>query len=446
MLSFLRRFTQGHLRSAMIGSALSLASKLATAGLGFGVTILIAREFGASGSGTWVLGMTFLMIAGYVSLCGLDVGTVRAIAVYRAAERWAGARAWGWTGLAIILVIAPLVSLALWASLGPLAKALKEGPEFIGVMSILCLAIVSTAIMRLSGGLLRGLSRFTTAEFLEGAVVPTSLGVTAFTVGLHSLQQMAMVYVAATFASAVAGFTIWMVLLAGRGKPAEPLMPRQALISSLPLAGTVLALLGTPWIMTLVLARYADTADVGIFRVCVQFSLLLSFLLSAVESGMSPQIAALHSQGKLHELLSATKQMTLLLVVVGGGASMILIIFAPLLLSVLGPEFPAGATAMRILLVGQILKLLSGPVGSYLVMTGLGRMSLWNSINSAIVVFITCMVLVPLIGIEGAAIAGAMSTLVRYVTATIVLWRVHGIFLPLGILKAGKGLPASEAA
>src|SRR4051812_13771544 len=36
MLSFLRRFTHGHLRGALIGSALSLASKLATAGLGFG--------------------------------------------------------------------------------------------------------------------------------------------------------------------------------------------------------------------------------------------------------------------------------------------------------------------------------------------------------------------------------------------------------------------------
>lgn len=444
MLPFLRRFTQGHLRASMIGSALSLGSKLATAGLGFGVTVLIARKFGATGSGTWVLAQTFLMIAGYLCLCGMDVGTVRAVAVYRAAERWAGARAWAWTGMLIVLSVGAVVSLALWAALGPLASALKEGPDFVSLMSILCLAIIGSGVVKLTGGLLRGLSRFTLAEVLENAVVPTTLGVAAFTVGLHSLQQMAMIYVGATLTSAVVGFSIWMVLLGDKGRPAEPLMPRQALTSSLPLMGTVMATLATPWIMTLFLARFADTADVGIFRVGVQFSLLLSFLLSAVESGMSPQIAALHSQGKLHELLGATKQMTFLLMILGGAPSMVLIIFAPQLLGFLGPEFPAGATAMRILLAGQVLKLLSGPVGSYMVMTGLGRMSLWNAINSAIVVFVLCAVLVPLIGIEGAAIAGAMSTLVRYITATVVLWRVHGIFLPLGMVRAGRA--ADDAA
>ncbi len=443
MLPFLRRFTQGHLRASMIGSALSLGSKLATAGLGFGVTVLIARKFGATGSGTWVLAQTFLMIAGYLCLCGMDVGTVRAVAVYKAAERWAAARAWAWTGMLIVLSFGAVVSLTLWAALGPLARALKEGPDFVSLMSILCLAIIGSGVVKLTGGLLRGLSRFTLAEVLENAVVPTTLGVAAFTVGLHSLQQMAMIYVGATLTSAVVGFSIWMVLLGDKGRPAEPLMPRQALTSSLPLMGTVMATLATPWIMTLFLARFADTADVGNFRVGVQFSLLLSFLLSAVESGMSPQIAALHSQGKLHELLGATKQMTFLLMILGGAPSMVLIIFAPQLLGFLGPEFPAGATAMRILLAGQVLKLLSGPVGSYMVMTGLGRMSLWNAINSAIVVFVLCAVLVPLIGIEGAAIAGAMSTLVRYITATVVLWRVHGIFLPLGIVRAGRAADES---
>ncbi len=438
-LSFLRRFTEGHLRGALVGSVMSLASKLATAGLGFGVTVLIARKFGAAGSGTWVLGNTFLMIAGYVALCGLDYSTTRAIAIYRAAERWAAARAWALTGLAVIAGVGGAVSLLLWASLDVIERGLKEGPEFVAMMSVFCLAIVATAVVRLVGGLLRGLSRFALAEFLEGAVIPVALGAAAFTVGLKDLVQAAWIYTGATIVSAVAGLIIWQVLLAGRGKPAEPLMPREALTRSLPLAGTVLATLATPWIMTLFLARFANTADVGIFRVGMQFALLLSFLLQAVETGMSPQIAALHSQGKLHDLLGATKQMTLLLILLGGVPSMILIVFAPQFLSLLGPEFPSGATAMRILLAGQVLKLLSGPVGSYLVMTGLGRMSLWNAINSAIVVFVLCAILIPLRGIEGAAIAGAASTVVRYLTATIVLWRVHGIFLPLGLAKAGGG-------
>jgi O-antigen/teichoic acid export membrane protein len=437
MFDLYRRLTDSHLRSALLGSVVSLGSKLATAGLGFGVTVLIARRFGATGSGIWVLGNTLLMIAGYVSLCGLDYSTTRAIAVYRAADRWSAARAWGWTGLGIVLAVGTVVSLGVWASLGLIAHALKEGAAFIQVAAILCLAIVTYATLRLVGGLLRGLSRFALAEVLENAVVPGALAICAFTVGLNSLEQAARIYVAASLTAALTGLVIWFVLLGGRGRPADPLTPRKALTRSLPLAGTVLATLATPWIMTLFLAGFASTADVGVFRVGVQFSLLLSFLLQAVETGMSPQIAALHSQDKLNQLLGATKHMTLLLVVLGGIPSLILIVFAPQLLSLLGPEFPRGATAMRILLAGQVLKLLSGPVGSYMVMTGLGRMSLWNAINSAIVVLVLSAVLIPILGIEGAAIAGAASTVVRYVTATVVLWRVHGIFLPLGIARPG---------
>ena len=436
MQSFLRRLTEGHLRGALIGSIASLASKLTTAGIGFGVTILIARRFGATGSGVWVLGTTILMIAASISVCGLDYSTTRAIAVYRSAERWGAARGWAWTSMGIILTTGLVTSVGVWSGAGLIGRAFNEGAEFIGVLGILSLGIITTAILRLVGGLLRGLSRFALAEMMEGALVPATLAVCAFTVGLHSLAQVAKIFVGASAVASLLGFGVWLVLLGQRGRPAELPPVRQTLTQSLPLAGTVLATLATPWIMTLFLARFSNSADVGVFRVGLQFSLLLSFLLTAVETGMSPQIAALHSQGKLKDLLGATRQMTAILVVLGGIPSLILIVFAPQFLSILGPEFPQGATAMRILLAGQVLKLLSGPVGSYLVMTGLGRMSLINAINSAIVVLVLSALLIPILGIEGAAIAGAMSTVVRYVTATVVLWRVHGIFLPLGLSKA----------
>ena len=118
MQSFLRRLTEGHLRGALIGSIASLASKLTTAGIGFGVTILIARKFGATGSGVWVLGTTILMIAASISVCGLDYSTTRAVAVYRSAERWAAARGWAWTSVGIILTTGLVTSVAVWAGAG----------------------------------------------------------------------------------------------------------------------------------------------------------------------------------------------------------------------------------------------------------------------------------------------------------------------------------------
>ena len=83
----LRRFGDARLRSALAGSAVSFGTKLAASAAGIGLTVLIARRFGAAGSGSWVLATTILMIAGYVALCGLDYSTTRAVAIYRSEDR-----------------------------------------------------------------------------------------------------------------------------------------------------------------------------------------------------------------------------------------------------------------------------------------------------------------------------------------------------------------------
>src|SRR5688572_25162334 len=114
MLRLTGRLADSHLRAALLGSLASLATKLAAAFAGVAVTFLIARKFGAAGSGTWVLANTILAVAGYVSLCGLDYSTTRAIAVHRAAGHWSSARAWTSTGLLIVLVVGGLVTLATW--------------------------------------------------------------------------------------------------------------------------------------------------------------------------------------------------------------------------------------------------------------------------------------------------------------------------------------------
>ena len=110
MISLGRRLTDGHLNAALVGSMVSLATKLAAAAAGVGLTFLVARRFGAAGSGAWVLANTILQIAASIALCGLDFGSTRAIAVFTTAGRWGAARAWTWTGILIVLVMGSLLT------------------------------------------------------------------------------------------------------------------------------------------------------------------------------------------------------------------------------------------------------------------------------------------------------------------------------------------------
>jgi O-antigen/teichoic acid export membrane protein len=437
LLDLYQRLTDSHLRAALLASAVSLGTKLATVGIGFGVTVLIARRFGAAGSGTWVLATTFLMIASYLGLCGLDYGTTRAIAIFRAEERWSGIRSWTLTGLVILGTAGSVVAVAAWLASPLIIKALAVGPDFKPILATMCLAIVPGCALKLLGGLFRGSRRFAVAEALDGSFVPASLALCAFTVGLHDLHQVATVYLGATTLAAILGLGIWYALLGDKGRPAEPLMVRDALTRSLPMAGTVLALMASPWILTIALARFASTADVGIFRVSMQFMLLLSLLLGSAETALAPQIAALHSQRMLKELLNSTKHMTLLLIVGGGIPALILVIFAGSFLSILGPEFPRGAMALRILILGQMVNLASGPIGSYMAMTGRGRSSFRNALVGVVIVLVLSFFLIPLYGTNGAAVAWSSATIYRNVALSWQVWRKYGLFLPLGLAREG---------
>lgn len=421
-----------HLRQALVGSIVALSTKLVTAGLGFAVTILIAREFGAAASGIWALALTCVMVAGSVSLCGLDYGSTRAVSVYRAENAWP--EIWSWTLTATVILGAAglIASFAMHSGSELIARALDEDSNFAALLRSLSFAIIPYAALRLIGGQLRGVRRFALAELLEGIFIPSALALLAVFSGFTTLAQLADVYVAGALTGAVAGLAVWFAFLGGKGLPPASLRPREALRRSLPLSGAVLVLMASPWIMTLSLAKFASMAEVGVLRVVLQFTILLGFLLTAVETSLSPQIAALHSQNRLADLLNSTKKMTAVMLLAGGVPAFVLFFFSEHLLNYLGPEFATGATAMRILLVGQIVNLATGPVGSFMAMTGMERLSFRNAVVGTVIVLVVCALLTPTLGIVGAAIAGAASAVYRNLALSVIIWRKHGVILPLG--------------
>ena len=172
MISLRQRMTDGHLGAAFRGSVVSLATSLVAAAAGVALTFLIARRFGAAGSGAWVLATTVLQIAASVALCGLDYGSTRAIAVYRAADRWGAARAWTWTGILIVVTMGALMTVVTRLASPLMSRALSENATAAAVMATISLAIIPSATIRLMGGSFRGLRRFAVGNFLETGMIP----------------------------------------------------------------------------------------------------------------------------------------------------------------------------------------------------------------------------------------------------------------------------------
>jgi O-antigen/teichoic acid export membrane protein len=146
-----------------------------------------------------------------------------------------------------------------------------------------------------------------------------------------------------------------------------------------------------------------------------------------VNASLSPTASALWAQGDVAELQrlatsgSRAALGTTALLVAG------IVVFAEPLLLVFGPEFRAGSTALVILAAGQLVNAFTGSVGALLVMTGHERDVAAGLAVGVATGIVLDLLLIPGLGITGAAIGGAAAMSVWNVTLSVVLYKRLGI-------------------
>jgi O-antigen/teichoic acid export membrane protein len=105
------------------------------------------------------------------------------------------------------------------------------------------------------------------------------------------------------------------------------------------------------------------------------------------------------------------------------------ILFAKPLLGLFGEEFVQGIFALKILIAGNVVNALTGSVGILLQMTG--QQQAYNRIVllSSLLAVVLCLVLIPVYGIVGAAVASTAARIIQN------LFSLHKAYTSLGILS-----------
>lgn len=425
----------GESRRAITATLTALTLKILSAACAFLFTYMIARRFGAYGSGIFGIAATVMAIVTVLTSLGLDFAATRQIAGHATRNEWPQVRAGMITASLLTLGVGGAVTAAAILAAPLLAASFGKGEDLADAIAVLSLAALALAWARLYAASLRGLHKLVAGNSVDPFLTPALMALFMAVLPIATIHGATLAYTAASLIAAGVGLAAWQVKLAGRGRPRGPLLFRRALFTGLPIFGTVIGGFVTPWVVVLAVGYFATVADAGIYRVATQFALLLAFVLQSAESGLAPQFASLKAQGALHRIGPAARRTSVILALFGVVPGIIILLFSNTLLSLFGHEFTAGALALRILICGQIIQAMLGPVGQLMIMTGLDRYSLVNSLIGAVLVTILSVVLIPRFGIEGAAIAAAVTGVWRALAATAIVWLKHGIFLPLGLVR-----------
>jgi O-antigen/teichoic acid export membrane protein len=427
--------TRSDLSELARSGALNAAGSISSGVFGFLITILVTRAFDAEGAGQFFVAVGAFGIVATISQLGADTGLIRTIARWTALARTSDLRRALGVALLPVVVVATGIAAVLFISASRLSDLLIRTGENALTLDLLRILSFFLPLAATAGVLLaatRGFGTMVPVTLIDRVGQPilrAGLLLLAITAGVSG-TMLALSW-AFPIAVELVVVVIWLAILvraaeeSGEHMPPAPWRQIGAEFWSFTSFRGVAAFLQVMVnrLDILLVGALASGFAAGVYAAVSRLITTGGFVQRAMILAMGPQISTLLARNE-HERANALYQAaTCWLILVSFPFFLMLAIFAPVVLEVFGSEFEAGRTAVVILALAMLVNMATGPATTILLMAG---RSSWNLANAAISAAINIglnVILIPRLGITGAAVAWAASIVVQNVLPVGQIWR-----------------------
>jgi O-antigen/teichoic acid export membrane protein len=177
-------------------------------------------------------------------------------------------------------------------------------------------------------------------------------------------------------------------------------------------------------LMVTPLLANADTAIVGL---CLKLALLVGFAVQVAHQVVVPDLADAHARKDHSVIRDVVLKALAFPLAVTIAAILIVALWGETILSLFGPEFTGAKLPLLILLVCQLARTVFGPNVPLLTVIGAQRQNAALAGAALVVLALGNLVLAPLYGVIGAALAVAIATVFWLTACSVVLARLSGL-------------------
>lgn len=412
------------------GAALVLAVKVMSLPSALLFQWGMVRLLGPEAYGEFIYAITWYLSLLPFATLGLQEATVRFVSEYKeqkAASELRGYLRWATVvGAAGALVVCGGALAVTWALKPRLAPTLASSL----VIALLCLPLGTMGM--LAAMVLRGLERFVASQAPQQVMQPL-LAISLTWLLVSGLGRPAEARTAAwAFLTAVSGFALLSILLAraasrtllsGADPSYAPGVWTDAAVHFMGLA--FLAVLYR--VDVLMLGALTNTREAGVYATVVQLHLMAGFGFRILGVVLGPTISRLHAGNDRRRLQEALRLSALASTGIAVGVVALLVLFGRWILALFDPSFVVGYGALVILCGAQVYHVGTGPAGRVLTMTGRHRQAFWLAGGGTLLNVLLNLVLIPPLGMTGAAIALLASITVWKTAGTVYVKRALGI-------------------
>ena len=395
------------------GSAIVMAGGVGERGLRLFLNWVLARFLGPEAFGVYSFVQT--MVTTLVSLSAL--GTDGGIVYFGARYRKAGEQGRLKGTLLSCLAIAVAAGLVFTAGLWLLGRTWTVGPDRQAAVSALTIGALSVLFGSVQAVLVGGL---VAAKDMRGQALVGQLGLPALTLCTAVLALwLDMGVNGALWAMAVA-YGLSMVhgahLFWRRFGPLlrDRLIPVQTETGSLLRYSIPQSLARSLYqanmrIDILMLTAMATLTDVGVYKIATMIAQLGALPVMASTTMFGPVVSELVYSREQARLGALLRVVTRWLIIVSAPAYIVLVLLPDVVLSVFDPLYATGGRALAILMLGQAAYVACAPSGALVTMGGNSGTNLMNGLVSVGLNAALNALLIPRMGMEGAALASAIA-------------------------------------
>ena len=409
------------------GSAAAFLIYFGGVGLAFLSQLLMARILGPDSFGIYVYVFACMSVLAYGSALGFQVSLLRFVSAYETMQAWALARGvlqYAERRVAAVSLLVVLIGTAGIMVRGEVIPSELRNTFLIGFLLVPVWAFLwlRSSTVRAFGGVVLALlpERVMRDGLLLAFVVFASLG-------LNWVLDASTV-MAATVASTALGLGVAsLAMYRLRPKAIIEAVPeydaqvwRQAALPLLIYGGAEAIFNRTG---ALVLGWIGETTNAGIYGLAFSIAFLVVLPRTAVDTLFAPAISRLYAQRQLDELQALVIRAATWSLCAAAGIAVALAVVAEYLLAWFGPEYVAGADALRILLVGQVISASAGSQTHVLAMTGHERSLAGLLAASAAANGIISILFITNFGVTGAAWGMTISLVLWNAAMALFIWR-----------------------
>lgn len=173
----------------------------------------------------------------------------------------------------------------------------------------------------------------------------------------------------------------------------------------------------------IMIGYFLRSDKVGIYNIASQIGSISSFILIAFSSIFASTISSLYHSGSMEKLSQIYKIITKWIVTINLIAFAIILIFSKDIMHLFGKDFIYGSTALILISIGQVVNAATGLVGLMNTMTGHPQYEIYIAIVVMVISLLTNYFLIPIYGINGAAVASLLSVAVSNILRLVFLYR-----------------------